>query len=93
MLAASASLLNVKVVILDSGEHAPAKQVFSPTDHHLSHIDGSFTDPAKIRELASKVDVLTVEIEHVDADALENIQESTNIESHPNSSTIKIIQD
>lgn len=93
MLAASASLLNVKIVILDSGEHAPAKQVLAPTAAQLSHIDGSFADPAKIRELASKVDILTVEIEHVDADALQEIQESTKVEIHPSPSTIKIIQD
>lgn len=93
MLGASASLLNIKVVILDSGEHAPAKQILAPTVPRLSHIDGSFADPAKIRELASKVDILTVEIEHVDADALAEIQKSTNVEIHPTPSTIKIIQD
>ncbi|KXN88339.1 Phosphoribosylaminoimidazole carboxylase [Leucoagaricus sp. SymC.cos] len=93
MLGASASLLNVKLVILDSGEHAPAKQILSPNTPQLSHIDGSFADPAKIRELATKVDVLTVEIEHVDADALEEIQKSTNVEIHPSPTTIRIIQD
>ncbi len=31
----------------------------------------SFTDPAAIREFAKSVDLLTVEIEHVDANALE----------------------
>lgn len=93
MLAASASLLNIQVVILDSGEHAPAKQILAPTASHLSHIDGSFTDSEKIRELASRVDVLTVEIEHVDADALQEVQATTNIEIHPSPSTIKTIQD
>ncbi|XP_006457585.1 hypothetical protein AGABI2DRAFT_230061, partial [Agaricus bisporus var. bisporus H97] len=93
MLAASASLLNIKIIILDTGEHAPAKQISAPTASHLSHIDGSFADPEKIRELASKVDVLTVEIEHVDADALQQIEASTNVEIHPSPSTIKIIQD
>jgi phosphoribosylaminoimidazole carboxylase len=93
MLAASASLLNIKVVILDSGEHAPAKQILAPTASHLSHIDGSFTDSEKIGELASRVNVLTVEIEHVDADALQEVQATTNVEIHPSPSTIKIIQD
>ena len=92
MLAVPASLLNVDVVILDVGDHAPAKQVLS-NPPNLQHIDGSFTDSEKIRELASKVDVLTVEIEHVDVDALEEIARTTNVEIHPSPSTIRIIQD
>lgn len=96
MLAASASLLNIKVIILDAGENGPAKQVVAPITSHLSHIDGSFADPEKIRELATKVDVLTVEIEHVDAATLENLQKSNegkNFAIHPSPSTIQIIQD
>lgn len=89
MLAASASLLNVKVAILDVGNNGPAKQILS----HSEHIDGSFTDPQKIRELASKVDVLTVEIEHVDAATLEEIQSQSNLQIHPSPSAIRIIQD
>ena len=41
-----------------------------------SHVDGSFIDPEKIRELARQVDVLTVEIEHVDTYVLEEIAEN-----------------
>ncbi|KAJ7775679.1 phosphoribosylaminoimidazole carboxylase [Mycena maculata] len=89
MLAAAASLLNIKIVILDVGEHGPAKQVLFPTSSQFSHIDGSFTDPAKIQDLAAKVDVLTVEIEHVDADALAQ----AGCPIHPSPSTIKLIQD
>ncbi|KAJ7196949.1 phosphoribosylaminoimidazole carboxylase [Mycena pura] len=89
MLGAAASLLNIKVVILDAGEHAPAKQVLSPLSTKYAHFDGLFSDPAKIKELAQKVDVLTVEIEHVDADALAE----AGCEVHPRPSTIKLIQD
>ncbi|KAJ6544348.1 hypothetical protein B0H19DRAFT_1170409 [Mycena capillaripes] len=89
MLGAAASLLNIKTVILDFGEHGPAKQVLAPISAEYSHIDGSFTDPARIRELEAKVNVLTVEIEHVDADALAQ----ANCEVHPTPGTIKIIQD
>lgn len=92
MLAASASLLNVKVVILDVGHHGPAKQIVS-SPPHLSHVDGAFSDPDKIRELAQKVDVLTVEIEHVNVDVLEEVQRSAKVEVHPSPSTIRIIQD
>jgi phosphoribosylaminoimidazole carboxylase len=89
MLAASASLLNIPVVILDVGASAPAKQVLAPPTADLSHIDGSFTDPTKIRELAAKVDVLTVEIEHIHVDVLEEV----GVEVHPAPSTIRTIQD
>lgn len=93
MLAASASLLNVDVIILDSGESAPAKQILSPRNPSLAHIDGSFSDPAKIRELARRADVLTVEIEHVDVRVLEEIESEQGIAIHPSPSTIKVIQD
>ena len=96
MLAASASLLNVRVVILDVGDHAPAKQIVAPLGPELAHVDGSFADPEKIRELASKVDVLTVEIEHVDATTLEEVRAASQgkqLAVHPSPSTIQIIQD
>ncbi|KAJ7631984.1 phosphoribosylaminoimidazole carboxylase [Mycena polygramma] len=89
MLAAAASLLNIKVIILDVGEAGPAKQVLAPILPQYSHIDGSFTDPARIQELAAKVAVLTVEIEHVDSDALSRV----NCAVHPSPATLKIIQD
>lgn len=92
MLAASASLLNIPVSILDVGDHAPAKQILAPSPD-LQHVDGAFSDPAKIRELAGKVDVLTVEIEHVDVGVLEEIASSSKIEVHPSPATIRIIQD
>lgn len=94
MLAASASRLNIAVVILDVSASAPAKQILAPTTTDLSHIDGSFTDSTKIRELAAKADVLTVEIEHINVDALEEVQrERTGLEVHPAPSTIRTIQD
>ncbi|KAI0056646.1 Phosphoribosylaminoimidazole carboxylase [Artomyces pyxidatus] len=92
MLAASASLLNIPIVILDVGDDAPAKQIVArpPAD---AHVDGSFSDPEKIRELAAKVDVLTVEIEHVDVDVLDEVQKTHHVVVHPSPSTIRIIQD
>jgi len=93
MLAASASLLNVKVVILDVGEHAPAKQIIAPTKPELAHIDGSFTDGEKILELAEKVDILTVEIEHIDVDVLDKVARTQGVQIHPSPSTIRLIQD
>jgi len=93
MLAASASLLNVKIVILDVGEHTPAKQILAPTKPELAHIDGSFTNAEKILELAEKVDILTVEIEHVDVDVLDKVAQTRKVHIHPSPSTIRLIQD
>jgi phosphoribosylaminoimidazole carboxylase len=89
MLAAEAALLNVPVVILDIGVDGPAKQIVASAEH----LDGAFTDPEMIRALAAKVDVLTVEIEHVDADVLQEIADAGRVEVHPAPRTIRIIQD
>ncbi|GJE83930.1 phosphoribosylaminoimidazole carboxylase [Phanerochaete sordida] len=93
MLAVPAALLDIDLVFLDVGEHSPAKQVFQPKSADKAHINGAFSDPAKIRELAQKVDVLTIEIEHVNADILEKIEPSLPLGVHPSPSTIRIIQD
>ena len=98
MLASAASLLNVPVVILDVGVDAPAKQVLQPLSPNLEHVDGSFSDPTKIKELAGKAGVLTVEIEHVDATALEQIEKEFSssgkkLDIQPSPRTIRIIQD
>lgn len=93
MLAAEAALLNIPIVILDAGAHAPAKQLVTALTPETAHVDGSFADAAKIRELAAKVDVLTVEIEHVDADVLDEVQRTHSVAVHPSPSTIRIIQD
>ena len=69
---------------VDVGTSAPAKQI-------LAHIDGLFRDPIKICELATKVDVLTVEIEHIDVDILEEVQ--AQVEVHRAPSTIRTIED
>ncbi|KAK7028814.1 phosphoribosylaminoimidazole carboxylase ade2 [Paramarasmius palmivorus] len=63
-LAASASLLNIKIAVLDSGESAPTKQAVTPVQ--------SPGHPYRwIKQLAAGVhaDVLTVEIKHVDINA------------------------
>ncbi|KAJ2900166.1 phosphoribosylaminoimidazole carboxylase [Zalerion maritima] len=68
MLCEAAGPLGIPVIVLDA-EGSPAKQA----NGHPSHVTGSFKDPEKIRDLARKSDYLTVEIEHVDADVLEEI--------------------
>ncbi|KAL0088226.1 phosphoribosylaminoimidazole carboxylase [Phycomyces blakesleeanus] len=89
MMVEAASRLNLEVIILDAPENAPAKQI----EATQSHISGAFNDAAKIRELAGKVDVLTVEIEHVDAQVLADIENEGKVKVHPSASTVKVIQD
>lgn len=88
MLAESANRLNIEFRVLDKGE-APAKQI----TNHESHIIGSFKDASSIKQLAQSCDVLTIEIEHVDADVLAEIQAAGHAIVEPSPSTIKTIQD
>jgi phosphoribosylaminoimidazole carboxylase len=88
MMVEAAHRLNVKTVILDE-EDSPAKQINALTEH----VNGSFTDPNAIAELARRSDVLTIEIEHVNADVLQKIQSNTTTAIHPSPATIKLIQD
>lgn len=88
MLVESANRLNIKTIVLDQGI-SPAKQI----NYHQDHIDGSFKDLDSISKLASKCDVLTVEIEHVDVKAMEIVQQKTGIKIYPLPETIKLIQD
>ncbi|KAG7716791.1 hypothetical protein KL949_003290 [Ogataea haglerorum] len=89
MMVEAASRLNIKTVILENGADSPAKQINSSAEH----IDGSFNDEAAIRRLAEKCDVLTVEIEHVDVDALKKVQEQTSVRIYPSPETIALIKD
>lgn len=88
MLVEAAHRLNVKTVILDNGL-SPAKQI-NALD---SHVDGSFTEIDGITKLAQKCDVLTVEIEHVDVDALETVSRQLGVPIYPLPETIRTIQD
>ncbi|KAM0746885.1 phosphoribosylaminoimidazole carboxylase [Meredithblackwellia eburnea MCA 4105] len=96
------------IVVLDPDLKAPAKQVSQPhlisatANAPLEHLDGAFTDPAKIAQLADQVDVLTIEIEHVDVAALESVAEKLKssggrsgkgVKVYPAPSVIRIIQD
>lgn len=88
MLVEAAHRLNIKTIILDA-PGSPAKQINALDEH----VDGSFSDAEAIAKLAAKCDVLTVEIEHVDADTLAKIAETTDVKCYPLPETIKLIQD
>lgn len=88
MVQEAASRLNISLTILDEPADSPAKQV----NALQTHLQGSFKDPAKIRELAATVDVITVEIEHVDTAVLKEL-EASGKSIHPTPATITLIQD
>lgn len=89
MLVEAANRLNVKTVILDA-PNSPAKQISNSSNH----IDGSFTNPEDIKKLASKCDVLTIEIEHVDVPTLKELREiNPSLKIYPSPEIIELIQD
>ncbi|KAG0308735.1 phosphoribosylaminoimidazole carboxylase ade2 [Dissophora globulifera] len=88
MVQEAASRLNISLTILDEPVDSPAKQL----NANQPHIHGSFRDPVKIRELAESVDVITVEIEHVDTRVLHEL-EASGKSVHPSPATITLIQD
>ncbi|TID28837.1 hypothetical protein CANINC_002268 [Pichia inconspicua] len=89
MIVEAANRLNIQTIILESGESSPAKQI----NANVEHIDGSFKNIDDIRKLAKRCDVLTVEIEHVDTEALKLIQKETGVMIYPSPETIEIIKD
>lgn len=100
MLTEAANRLNIKIITLDA-ENAPAKQI----NTNASHVNGSFSDPDAVRQLAELCDVMTIEIEHVNTDVLEDISrgvqtrgdwrttKSTQRDVQPSWRTIRTIQD
>ncbi|DBA03997.1 TPA: hypothetical protein N0F65_010650 [Lagenidium giganteum] len=90
MMAAAAHRLGLELVVLDpQGAASPAGQMGVQT------IEGSFTRDADIAALAAKCDVLTVDIEHVNAAFLQTLQtrEGKKLAVHPSPSAIALIQD
>ncbi|KAI2616467.1 Phosphoribosylaminoimidazole carboxylase [Hypoxylon sp. NC1633] len=102
MLCEAAGPLGITIAVLDA-EDCPAKQA----NQNNLHVTGSFKDPEKIKLLASRCDVLTVEIEHVDTEVLQEIAtrgvevptadgKGTTLKKvpvHPSWQTIRLIQD
>ena len=100
MLQEAANRLNINLITLDV-EESPSKQINAVSQH----INGSFKDPNAIRQLAEQCDILTIEIEHVDTDILEDLSAGTQtredwrlvrgpkVEIQPSWRTIRTIQD
>ena len=94
MLNEAASTMALEVMVLDPSEDAPAGQFGNKNGHLL----GSFQDVEKISALAQRVDVITYEIEHINADAVADIIQKQQakgvaVEAQPSPRTIRLIQD
>ncbi|KAL7688459.1 putative rudiment single hybrid, ATP-grasp, subdomain 1, Pre-ATP-grasp domain superfamily [Plasmopara halstedii] len=91
MMANAAHRLGLKVLVLDPlGVDSPAGQT------GLKAIAGSFTKEEDIAKLAEQCDVLTVEIEHVNAVYLQQLEDNKAanlLGVHPAPATIALIQD
>lgn len=97
MLCQAAGPLGYEVIVLDSAD-CPTKQI----NAHPQHVSGSFKAADKVRELAAKCDVLTVEIEHINTEVLEEIAtkgvrtasgEIKTVPVHPSWRTLRLVQD
>ncbi|KAL9101592.1 MAG: hypothetical protein Q9163_003169 [Psora crenata] len=98
MLQEVAASVGIEILVLDE-ENCPVRQISA----NSKHVTGSFNDAEKIRELAIKCDLLTVEIEHVNTEVLEDIATSgvivgpgevkKKVPIHPSWETIRLIKD
>jgi len=80
--------LDVKIFSLDAN-NAPCAAAL-PSEQFVV---GNFKDASDIARFAEKVDVLTIEIEHVNCDAMEEAEKKSGKHVQPSVSTIRTIQD
>ena len=86
MLTVPAKEMGFAVTVLDATPHAPASQVGA------EQILGALTDGEKIHALAKNTDILTFEIEHIDAQTLESVAKQGKT-VHPSAETLQTIKD
>ncbi|MGE4182208.1 MAG: 5-(carboxyamino)imidazole ribonucleotide synthase [Limisphaerales bacterium] len=86
MTAQAASQFGLAIAILERKEHSPA----SGLAHH--NLIGDWDRPTDLLRLAALCDVLTLENEFVDAEALAAVERHGH-RLHPGSGTVKIVQD
>ncbi|RDA90767.1 hypothetical protein CP533_3617 [Ophiocordyceps camponoti-saundersi (nom. inval.)] len=98
MLCEAAGPLGYQVSVLDEPD-CPARMAAGGRQRHVT---GSFKDAERVRELAVNCDVLTVEIEHVDVDVLEEVATQgvllpngrrKRVPVHPSWRTLRLVQD
>ncbi len=86
MLTQAAVALGLQVVVVNPGANSPAAQVGA------EEIVGDLYDEAALIQLGKSCDVVTVEIEHLDAAVLAKIAKAGK-HVHPSPETLKTIQD
>jgi len=86
MLTLAALPLGFKVVVVNPSPNSPAAQAGA------QEIIGDLYDQASLEQLSKLADFITVEIEHLDADALEKIA-ANGTPVNPAPQTIRLIQD
>jgi 5-(carboxyamino)imidazole ribonucleotide synthase len=86
MLGEAAAPLGLEVVVLDPSPDPPAAPVVR------DHVQAAFDDTEAIRALGERVDVLTVEIELADPDALAAV-ERDGTPVHPAPDTVRMTRD
>lgn len=74
-----------QVTVLDPTSACPASRV-------AKQIVGSLKDPQALRQLAQQSDILTYEIEHINTQALKDLQ-SEGVKIYPDPDSLAIIQD
>ncbi|MFD2245798.1 5-(carboxyamino)imidazole ribonucleotide synthase [Pontibacter ruber] len=77
---------NIYTLVLDPDENAPCKDVCN------EFYVGSFRDFDTVYEFGKNCDILTIEIEHVNADALEKLEQE-GVKVYPDAKTVRTIQD
>ena len=85
MLLAETQKLDIYTVILDGAADAPCAQICNEFHH------GDLLDYNTVYDFGKKVDLLTIEIERVNIDALESL-ESEGLTIFPRSKDLRIIQ-
>lgn len=78
--------LNLHISILDPSENAPCKNLAS------EFVVGDFKDFEQVYSFGKSMDVLSIEFEDVNADALQKLQDE-GVKVFPQASVLKIIQD
>jgi 5-(carboxyamino)imidazole ribonucleotide synthase len=86
MLIQEAIDLDVRTIVMDPSSNAPC----APYAHEF--VNASFNDYDAVFAMGKRVDVLTIEIEHVNVEALEAL-EKEGVRVYPTSSALRIIQD
>ena len=77
---------NVYTLVLDPDENAPCRDICN------EFFVGSFRDFDTVYKFGKNCDILTIEIEHVNADALEKLEQD-GVKVYPDAATVRTIQD